>query len=69
MVALHMATQWRTPSNRRLLLEFLDVRAVVGQPVAVQHVVDAPEEASAITDLRPADMKFFGEGGGASEDR
>ena len=52
-----------------LLLELLDVGAVVRQPVAVQHIVDSREETVAIANIRPPDMQFFGKSGRPAENR
>ena len=44
-----------------LPLELLNVRAIVRQPVAVQHVIDSREETVAVTDVRAPDVQLIRE--------
>ncbi len=53
----------------QLRLELADVAAVVGEPASVQQVVDALEQAGAITDVRAADVEGLGERGRPARDR
>ena len=54
---------------RDAFFEFLDVGTVVGEPVAVQHVVDSIQEMFAVADIGPANVDFFSECGRISENR
>src|SRR5262245_41241952 len=68
-VALQTATQCRTPMRRASRLELADVPAVVGEPPAVQQIVDALEETGAIADVRAADVERLGGRGWTARDR
>src|ERR1019366_3346981 len=47
----------------RLALELLDKRPVVREPPAVQHLIDAHQQAVAVADVGPADVNGWGEQG------
>ena len=51
------------------IFELLDVRAIVRQPVAVQHVIDSCEETVAVANIRTANVQLVGERRRPSEDR
>ena len=60
-VALHMAMQCLTPRYSAASLELPHVGAVVGQPPAVDDVVEPREEPFPVADVRPADVQRLGE--------
>ena len=41
-------------------LELLDIRTVVREPIAVEHVIDTRQEMLPIADIRPPDVDFLG---------
>jgi hypothetical protein len=49
--------------------ELLDKGAVVGQPAAVEHVIDASEESLPIAEIGTPDVEFLGECRRAAEYR
>ena len=49
------------------LLELLRERAVIGEPAAIQHVVDARHQPVSIADIGPPDVERFWKQGGAAE--
>jgi len=48
-------------------LEFLDIPAVIGQPLPIQYVVDPRQQMRAVADFRTADVKGLAKGWNASE--
>ena len=56
-VPLHMAMQCRTPRKAATLaFELLDERAVVREPAAVQHLINARQQPVAVAEVGPADV-------------